>query len=231
MTEAGKIVAAVRIDDGEGCRQGFVRLMVIDDDDIDVQRARLRQRLDAGGAAIDRHQQRRASRGERSHCFDIRSISFEQPIRNVDQRFDAGTTEKARQQRRRGGTVDIIIAKDRHRLAAHDGVGNSAGRLLHAGEYVRIGHRAFDRRIEERLDRVHLNVAAGENAREQLRNVVTLRNGERAGRPARVEPVAPRPAGRRLFDAEKKIAIHWRNVTRLESHPVRLADSSPGQMC
>ena len=40
MAEAGQIVAPVRIDDGDRRRQHLVGLMVIDDDDIDAERAR-----------------------------------------------------------------------------------------------------------------------------------------------------------------------------------------------
>jgi hypothetical protein len=56
MTEPGKIVAPVRIDDCRRRRQRLIGLVVIDHDDIDAEPARFRQRLDAGRAAVDRHQ-------------------------------------------------------------------------------------------------------------------------------------------------------------------------------
>ena len=186
---------------------------------------RFRQRLDTGGAAIDGHQERRAARGERSHRFDIRPIAFEQPIRNMDERLEAGMPEKARQQRRRSGTVDIVIAEDRDRLAAHDGVGDPAGGLAHSRKHMRIGHIAFDRRIEECVDTVHVDVAAGKDARKQFGNFVTLRDRERPGGPALVEPVAPCSSRRRMLDAEEVAVAHRRNAARFKAHPTRLADS------
>ena len=76
VTETGEVVAPVRIDDGNGRRQRLVGLMMIDDDHVDAQRARLGERLDAGGAAIDRHQERGAARRQRPHRFDVRARSL-----------------------------------------------------------------------------------------------------------------------------------------------------------
>ena len=76
-------------------------------------------------------------------------------------------------------------------FAARDGVGDPAGGLAHARKHMRIGHLALDRRIEECVDRVHVDVAAGKDARKQFGNFVTLRDRERPGGPALVEPVAP----------------------------------------
>ena len=89
MAESGEVVAPVRIDDGDSRRQDLVGLMVIDDDDVDAELLGFVQRLDAGGAAIDADQKRRAALGERSHGFHIRAIAFEQPVGNVDDRIDA----------------------------------------------------------------------------------------------------------------------------------------------
>ena len=141
MAEAGKIVAPVRIDDRHGRRQHLVGLVVIDDDDVDTERARFHERLDAGGAAIDRHQERGAARGERPHRLDVGAIAFEQPVGNVDQRVDAGLAQEARQQRGGGRAVDVVIAEHGDRLATHDRVGNPRRRLRHGGEHVGIGHR------------------------------------------------------------------------------------------
>ena len=118
MAEAGKIVAPVRIDDSDRRRQHLVGLMMIDDHDVEAERAGFRERLDAGGAAIDGHQQRRAPRGERAHRLDIRAIAFEQAIGNVDDGLDAAEPQEAREQRGRGRAVDVVIAEDGDGLAA-----------------------------------------------------------------------------------------------------------------
>ena len=152
-------------------------------------------------------EQRRAALGERAHRLDIRAVAFEQAVGNVDDRLDAAVAQKARQQRRRGRAVDVVIAENRDALAAHDGVGDARGRLRHGGEHVRIGHRALDGRIEKGVDRIDLDVAAGKNARQQFGKLVPLRDRERPRRAALVEPVAPRAPGRRIFDAEEEAIL------------------------
>ncbi len=204
MTEAGKIVTPVWIDHSHGRRQCLVGQMVIDDDDVHAERARLAQRLNAGGAAIDGHQQRGAALRERAHGFDIRAIALEQAIGNVDDGIDAAEAQVARQQRRRGRAVHIVVAENRDEFVADDGVSQAFRRLRHAGEHMRIGHQPLDGGIKERLDRIELDVAAGEDARQQLRNVVALRNRQRPRRAALIETIAPGAAGRRAFHAEEK---------------------------
>jgi hypothetical protein len=140
--------------------------------------------------------------------LDIRAITFEQTVRNVDQGFDAGAAQKARKQRGGSGAVDVVIAEDGDRLAALDGVGDARGGLRHGGQHVRIWHRSLDRRVEEFLHRVDPDIAAGENAGEQLGQIVPLRDGERARRSAHVQPVAPCAPGGRAFDAEKEAIRH-----------------------
>ncbi len=90
IAEAGKIVAPVRIDDGKGRREHFIGLVMIDDHDIDAKRARFGERLAAGRAAVDGYKQRCAACRKRSHRFDVWAITLEQPIGNVNERFDAG---------------------------------------------------------------------------------------------------------------------------------------------
>ena len=74
------------------------------------------------------------------------------------------------------------------------------------------GIEPLDGRIEKGLDRVDLDIAAGEHARQQFGQVVALRDRQRARRAALVEPVAPGAAGRRILDAEEEaILSHWRD--------------------
>ena len=208
MAEAGEVVAPVRIDDRQGRRQLFVGLMVIDDDDIHAELVRFRQRRDAGGAAIDRDEERRALLRQRPHGFDVGAVAFEQPVRNMDQRIEAAMAQKAREQRRRSGAVNIIIAEYGDALAAPDRVRDARRRRRHGGEHVGIGHRALDGRIEEGVDRVDLDIAAGEDARQQLRQIMPLRDRERPRGAALVEPAAPGAPSRRAFDAEEEAGAH-----------------------
>ena len=70
---------------------------------------------------------------------------------------------------------------------------------------VGIRHQRPHGRIEEACHRIHVDAAAGENARQQFRHIiVTLRDRERARRAALVQPVAPGAAAGRPLDAEKE---------------------------
>ena len=142
--------------------------------------------------------------GERADRLDVGAVAFENPVGDVHDRLGAAVAQEARQQRRGGRAVDVVVAEDRDLLAAHHGVGEALRRLLHRGDGVRIGHQPPHRRIEERLDLVGLDAAAGQDARQQLRNIVPLRDGQRARRRALVEPVPPRPAANRALDAEEQ---------------------------
>ncbi len=84
-----------------------------------------------------------------------------------------------------------------------DRVGKTLRRFLHGGQHIRIGHRALDGRIEKRLNRIGLDIAAGKDARQQLRQIVALRDSERTRGAALVEPVAPSASGRRVLDAKE----------------------------
>ena len=207
MAEPGQIVAPVRIDDGDRGRQFFVGLMVIDDDGVEAELFGFYERLDAGRAAIDADEKLCPALGERPHRLDIRAVTFEQTIGNVDDRREAALAQIARQQRRRGGAIDIVIAENGHALAARHRVGNTLRRLLHGGEHMRIGHRVLDGRVEERGDRVGFDVAAGEDARQEFGKLMPLRYVERAHGAALVEPVAPSPPGRRVFDAKEEATL------------------------
>ncbi len=56
MAKAGQIVGAVRIDDRDRRRQFLVGLVMIDHDGVEAELLGLGERLQAGGAAIDRDQ-------------------------------------------------------------------------------------------------------------------------------------------------------------------------------
>ena len=139
MAEAGEIVGAVRIDQRIHDRQHVAALMVIDDDDRHSEPPRFHQRLDAGGAAIDRHQQRGALAREHADSFDIGAIAFEDAVGNVNQRIEPTMAQVPGEQRRRGGAVDVIVAEDRDPLAPNGRVRDAFGRSFHLrhGEGIR----------------------------------------------------------------------------------------------
>ncbi len=83
-------------------------------------------------------------------------------------------------------------------------VGDPLRRRLHLRHRERIRHGAADRRIEKVLDRVELDAAAGDDPRQHLRQVVTLRDRKRARGIARRQAVTPNTPGRGVRDAEKR---------------------------
>src|ERR1700722_5736752 len=199
--------------------------MMIDDDDIHAERFGLGERLDAGGAAIDGHQERRAALSQRAHRLDIRAVAFEQPVGNVDDRLATALPQETRQHGSGCGAIHIVVAEDRNALAARHGVGDARGCFRHGGEHIRIGHRAFDGRIEKGGDRVGLDMAAGEDARQQFGDLMTLCDRQRPRRAALVEPVAPGAPGRRILDAEEEAILSHGAIVTLScsakaGHPV-----------
>jgi hypothetical protein len=177
---------------------------MVDHDDVEAELARLRQRLVAGGAAIDGDEEACPSRGERANRLGIGAVAFEQAIGDVDDGTEAAMVQIPPEQRRRCRSIDVIVAQDGDRFAATR-LADAVARGAHAGERVRIRHQRAHRRIEEACDLVHLDPATGENARQQLGYiVVALCDRERARRVSLVEPVAPSAPASRALDREKE---------------------------
>ena len=204
MAEAGDIVGPVRIHQRIDLRQFIAALMMIDHDDRHPEPPRFGQRLEAGGAAIHRHQQRGALAREHADRFDIGAVAFKDPVGNMNQRIEPAMAQVPRQQRRRGGAVDIVIAEDRHLLAARGRLRDAFGGGFHLRHGVGIGHQFADGRIEKILDRVEFDIAPGQHPRQHFRQLIALRDRQRPRRPPRIEPVAPQLSGRRTRDAEKR---------------------------
>ena len=204
MAEAREIVGPVRIDQRVDLGQFIAALVMIDHDDRHAQAPRFRQRLQAGGAAIHRHQQRRALAREHAHGFDIGAVAFEDPVGNMNQRIEPAMAQVPGQERRRGGAVDIVIAEDRDLFAARRRVRDALRGGFHLRHGVGIGHQFADGRIEKILDRVDVDVAPGQHPRQHFRQLIALRDRQRPRRAARIEPVAPQFSGRGMGDAEKR---------------------------
>ena len=163
-----------------------------------------RERLEARGAAIDGDEQSRALLGERADRFGVRAIALEQPVGDMDHRRQAAMAQKAREQCRRCRAIDVVVAEDRDRLAVLDRIGEALRRLRHGGQHIRIGQQRLHGRIEIGLDRVGLDAAPGQDARQQFRHVASLRNRERTRGAALVQPVAPGAAAGGFLHAEKQ---------------------------
>ncbi len=235
MAEPGEIVETVRIDDRDRRRQFFVRLVVIDHDGIEAEATRLGERLETGGAAVDGDQESCPLSGKRPDRLAVRAKALEDAVGNMKQRIEAAMAEKPHQQRHRGGAVDVVIAEDRNALASHDRSRQTLRRGRHVGDSVGVRHQPPDARIEVGLDVGDLDAPSGDDARQQLRQVVALDHRHGAGIGALVQPVMPWPPGDRALDAEKQPARwpgrrHGEGRDRHDSPPARrpCTDSSPG---
>jgi hypothetical protein len=83
---------------------------------------------------------------------------------------------------------------------------------------MRIGHQLPHGWIEEALDVVGLDAAAGQNARQQLRHTLPLHDRQRARGAALVEPVAPGTAADRALDAEEQARRRLRRGCQSDRH-------------
>ena len=177
--------------------------MVIDHDDRHAELARFHQRLDARGAAIDRHQQRGALPRQHPHRFDVRPIALENPVGNMNQRIEPAVAQMPGQQRRGRSAINIVIAEDRDLFASHGRIRDAFGGGLHLRHGVGIWHQLADGRIEKILDRVDIDVAPRKQTRQHFRQLIALRNRQRPRSPARIQPVTPQLSGQGMRDAEK----------------------------
>ena len=166
MTKLRKIVLPVRIDHRERRRQRLVGKVMVDDDGLHAEPRGLGERVMAGGAAIDRDEQRRATLGERTHGFDVGPIALEQAVGNVDERREPTVAQEARQRRRRGRAVDIIVAEDRDLFAALDRVRDARRRSRHAGKRIGIWHQRPHGWVKEGKRVLDLHATAGKHARQ-----------------------------------------------------------------
>lgn len=160
MAEAREIVEPVRIDQRIDLRQLRAGLVMIDHDHGHAEALGFSERLDAGGAAIDRDEQRGALRGQRADRFGVRAVAFENPVGNMDQRIEPAMAQMPGEQRCRGGAVDVVVAEDRDLLAAHRCVRDPLRGGLHLRHGVRVRQQLADGRIEEVGDGVDIDTAA-----------------------------------------------------------------------
>ena len=98
MAETREVVGPVRIHQGIDIGQFVAALMMIDHDHRHPEPPRVRERLKTGGAAIHRHQQRRALAGQHAHGLDIGPVALENPVRNMNQRIQPAVTQMPGQQ-------------------------------------------------------------------------------------------------------------------------------------
>src|SRR5437016_8487711 len=99
--------------------------MMIDDHAIKAKFSRFGERLQAGDAAIDRDQNLYTTLGEGPDGLRIRSIAFENTVRDMDDRIQPAMPQVAAEQCRCRAAVDTIVAEDGNAFAADDGIGDA----------------------------------------------------------------------------------------------------------
>jgi hypothetical protein len=122
----------------------------------------------------------------------------------VDHERHVAGAQEFGEERRAAGAVDVVVAEDRDRLPALDGIGEARGRGFHVAQLVRIRHEVAEAGAKEARHLVHGNAAAGEHAGEHVRQPMRLRDRGRDRGAQRVAALVPRPAKRRAGDAEKR---------------------------
>jgi hypothetical protein len=139
------LVEPVWIDQRKSDRKVGCALVMVADDNVEAGVGGFLERLERLGAAIDRNREACSAPFQ----FDQRrarwAIALHQPVGDVDHRLDAQPAKQKCQQRRRGRTVDVIVAEDGDRLSAFDRVGNPRCRLIHVLERRWVGQEIPDR--------------------------------------------------------------------------------------
>ena len=207
MTKTGQIVEPVRIDQRIDHRKLVAALVMVDHHYVHPEALRLRQRLDAGGATIDRDQERRAFVRKAAHGFDVRAIAFEDAVRNMDQRIETRVAQMPGQQRRRGGAIHVIVAENRNLLTARRRICDPLGGHFHVRHCQGIGQQLADGRIEKVFHRIDVDATPGDNPRQHFRHLIALCNRQCPRCAARIEPVAPDATGRRPLHTQKGGAV------------------------
>jgi len=83
MLERERTVRSVRIDHSAKGSEGLIHLMVIGDHHVKTEICCKGDLLVVGYAAVHRDNQSRAAPGDLLYRFDMESISFGQPIRDI----------------------------------------------------------------------------------------------------------------------------------------------------
>ena len=201
-----RLVEPVGIDHRAGIRQGRLADVMIDDDHIEPCLGSGLERGKGGDAAIDRDDDAGTFILEAEQRRRVRSIALALPVRDIDHDATARGLEKAPEQRRRGGAVDIVIAEHGDRLAPLERLDEARHGLVHVEEVRRIGQLVLETRLEKTLGRLGRDAAAREEPANELGACEALRNGKAGALVAGA--LAPQPPQQRALDPQYRRAGH-----------------------
>ena len=160
-------------------------LVVVAHDHLEPGGGGFGERLERLRAAIDGDREARALGLQIDQRLAARAIAFHQPVGDVDHRLGAEPAQQQGQQGRRGRAVDVIVAEDGNRLAAHDGIGEPGRGRVHVGEHRRVGQEVAQGRgaVAREVARPRLRARAATGRRDREPSVSSLSRRARHGWP------------------------------------------------
>ena len=157
-----RVVVALLANHRQRIRQLILRHVVVADDQIQAQRAGVFGLARRADAAV--HRQHHAETALRQHIqgFIVQAVAFIEAVGDVRLGVAAQGTQHLHHQGGRGHPVHVVIAVDRHGLAAVDGAPEPLHRPVHIHQQKGIGQRSRAVQILHRL-RGGTHVAIEEN--------------------------------------------------------------------
>jgi hypothetical protein len=165
-----------------GRREGG--MVMVGNDQIDADRARMGGFAHIADAAIDGDQQANPFTGKRIDGLDIQAIPLTDAVWNIGQNQPAHGADRLHQQRHCGHAIGIVIAVHRHQLVIVNGCGDTLHRGLHPAHAERIvqaivgaeelAHRsiaAHPALIQQRRDQRRQCATGGDELRRRFENV------------------------------------------------------------
>ena len=174
--------------------QRVLHLVVVGDDQLQPQPARLLGLGQAGDAAIDRDHQFRALFRDLAKRPGVEAVALFLAMGNVDVGPGPEQVERLQEDGRAGHSVHVVIAVDVDAPALVDGVEDSLGRKGDAGQQLR-GVQAVEGGVEEATGLFgDIDTAIEQQLGDQRRHL--QRTGQSSNGPLVVRQQAPRLGGR-----------------------------------
>ena len=191
MLERARLVDPVGVDHGQGGGERLLASMMVDHDHLEPQLGGLAQRLERGGAGVQRDDQAAATLGELGQDARIRPVAVAHPVGDLDLDRDAERAQVARHQCGRGGPVDVVVADQAHPLRRQNRRGQPLGGAIEIVQVRRVGQPVAHARVEVRRRLAGADAAPGQHAAEHLGHPVLLADRQRRRLVAGAQPPAP----------------------------------------
>ena len=168
MALAARIVGAVWIDQGCAFRRGCPHQMVVDHNHRKVDIDGFSEGMCSRRTAIHGDHEIRALIFKVTKRFRAWPIPFGQAVRNIKTNLLPPSPEIARQDRRTGSPINVIVGKDRNRLSRHDRIERQLRRFHHILKAGWIWKQGAKSRVQKGLNLLSFQAARCEQASEQI---------------------------------------------------------------